>query len=242
MLNASTLFRNDILDLEKEALLRTLRFSYNYDAFIFNSDNRLTHILVKKRNKNNFNKNFGNLVSIPGTQMYEKKPDNYENNTVFISKYFGFKHLNKNNEQRGINIRTHCFIKVDSMTILQSSNMSAFCEMIPKCLGYIEDYCLVSYTALSEPIQYNSGSIDQYYEKRRTHRVFDTMIAEWDIVLACSVILLLGILIFPDAGSLGAIWNAKIDLQWVLDPKFDRSNYEVLKDQEISTSTEIYNF
>jgi hypothetical protein len=146
--------------------------------------------------------------------FFEKLPGNYVNNTVFIDRFFAFDNLSKKGVSRGNFVREDCMYRVENMGDAERADLQGLCSLLPKCLGYIEGVCLIGHDALGKPLVPDPGSIDEYYEKRRTHRVFDEVVEYWELVVSLVILLLGAMLVFPSNGTLYDIYMAEVDVGW----------------------------
>ena len=223
LMYASVVLEPDVQRLPKELILQKYRFSESNVGFVFDSDDRVKYVLVRDSARKTYH--FGPLKHETGMYFYERIPDNYEQNTIYIERFYGYDHMNEKHKQRGKDTQYYCFLTQRQMfnqtcqwspcqlhpscpsnfsytgesrysNIVSddsycdyfehsqfeccsdpkpSETLKEMCSRIPKCLGYIENTCLVSHHALTEPLYYSPSFSYQYYEKVRQHKIINSI-------------------------------------------------------------------
>lgn len=87
-------------------------------------------------------------------------------NGEYILKDFKYNMINRGNE-----INKYC-------SYYDSNSNEELCNTLPRCLGFIEKVCIVSFDGLKEPMKDGKSSI-KYYEKIRSHRVIDSIVSNY---------------------------------------------------------------
>jgi len=149
LFNASTL----IPEVNKDDVLEAYQYSTNFRGFIFDEYDNVTKVLAKVALGTNFTNDWGQLVrgTTEGSYFMEQVPVSNDNQ-IFMYKFFDFtKHVDK------VPDGYKCLIGVND----------AECTDIPRCMGYIEDECLVSSISRNNVLVVQSGAV--FHEKKRVH-------------------------------------------------------------------------
>lgn len=155
MLNASEI----IIDmLDTDSILEKYKFHSEYLGFIEKKSlGKVSHVLVKRQHKG-FKGEIGTFVRSTGDIFYEQKPID---GSYFLNRYFGF---NSYPTKKRIG---SCLV---SKSLLGSTlSMREQCELIPRCLGYIENECLYSSIKVNDEFVVSSKP---YFEKKLRHDIF----------------------------------------------------------------------
>jgi hypothetical protein len=154
ILEASILFS----EMTSGEAMEKYKFSDQYLGFICNTTTDVVkHVMVKATSRN-FTNDIGEMRIYPGLVLYEQYPQR-DDNTVYINKYFDYtEHPNQ--------VRGECLLEISS-----SDNGENLCDLLPRCIGFLEGYCLFSSASRNLPLR-TLKSRNVYHEKRRTHNAY----------------------------------------------------------------------
>ncbi len=132
-------FPDEDVDQPAELILNKYKFTNQYFGFIIDIvTNRITHVQILISGDGY---SVGPLVNKKETVWAEKKPI-FTNNIEFFTYFFGYKKYT--DLIRGDDFREYCMYDLEVSEEL--------CSQIPRCLGIIENVCLISTDAVKEPL------------------------------------------------------------------------------------------
>ncbi|CAK9085773.1 unnamed protein product, partial [Durusdinium trenchii] len=178
----------------KGHILTGYRDDPRHAGFIFDANtNECTHIIYAQTVGALAGAiNIEQLETAPGYYFVERHPQQSTLTTnsatqTFMNRYYGTHDLTADGIARGKDIRKHCMLsnqdakELDVFRFGETTSLMEFCLHIPRCLGVVKDFCLVSTAALVDP-EYtdfidirDSESVKdniQYVEKSTRHRIF----------------------------------------------------------------------
>jgi hypothetical protein len=147
-------------------ILQEFQFSSNILGFIFEND-LITFVAVRRKGRDTFGNDVGSFFNRSNSQFFEKIPS-IPSNDVFIQASFGYKDMSR--VQRGASTAASCLINEEDLD--PSISLADHCTSIPRCLGYVEDFCLVTTAVRDDPLL---PSARRYFEKIKRHKVFDKL-------------------------------------------------------------------
>lgn len=154
-LNASDFFK---VGTSKAEIIERVGRSTFYHGFIFNEDGEVQKVITKKyANATDLGEMIVSRTS--GEHFIERYPIN-EDNTLFIQFYHDYEDLGKDK------IRGNCLLSLENIR----KDPKKLCDDIPRCIGFIERYCLVSSVGRLEKLRILKTG-EKYFEKKRTHDI-----------------------------------------------------------------------
>lgn len=173
LFNSSTI----IPETTKDDVLETYQFATNFLGFVFDGNDTVKFVLAKTATGANFTNDWGSLgeATDPEFTFFEQIPVSNDNQ-VFMYKFFDF--------VRHGDVAPKDYHCLAAKSILPTDKtLEEHCRAIPRCMGYIEDECLVSSASRKEPIKTATGKI--YFEKKRVHDtikgISDNFILFWSL-------------------------------------------------------------
>lgn len=148
------------LGYTKELLLITYQYSESVRGFVFDSQDVVKYVLIRNTNKKTYR--FGKLVRENGLHFYERVPEKYEDNTIFIERFYDFDNMNKKKLKRGRDTNVYCFI--DKRDIFDQTCYWSSCQVKPNCRENEEYTGQARYSRLINDESYCDSHLKRQYE------------------------------------------------------------------------------
>jgi len=129
LMSANVALEKSDMTLPKELLMNKYRHSESHTGFVFDSSDIIKFVLVRKTGKKTFR--FGPMIRGDGLHFYERIPERYEDNTVYIERFYDFDNMNDQKLQRGKDTKFFCFVDIRDV---QNQNCTwTECQKDPIC-------------------------------------------------------------------------------------------------------------
>lgn len=176
MVNASTVTPDD---LDVDLILNKYKFHPSYLGFIVKKNtNKVTHVLLKLVDEG-FTAKLNAFINSPDDVFYEQRPTE---GSYFLTRYFDFVEFKDSKRSGG------CFLRQNMLS--PSKTLKEHCESIPRCLGYVQNECLISSDNFDSPFV---TSQNVYFEKKMTHDIFKWIndnTVSFSLILGASFVLI----------------------------------------------------